>query len=207
MLTDESQCWRNLNQRAELRKLHASWVSTSPQAWCEDLEAFGKASMCLKQISFRLIGASSSVRCQLSRRSRCHRTDLMNHHHSVSLSHPSHSPHQGYTQLSVLINSPPYGGHVVASPTSGTAALDAFVLESLEWTDEADDLPLSYTFSYANGQARLASSHARCCCHDRFPSSIVTYTFRDSLAGDLSRQTVHTSCRGRRAGNKTAKVR
>lgn len=44
----------------------------------------------------------------------------------------------------------------MASPTAGTAALDVFVLESLEWTDEVDDLPLLYSFSYANGQASLA---------------------------------------------------
>ncbi|CAM9102892.1 unnamed protein product [Laminaria digitata] len=66
------------------------------------------------------------------------------------------SRNEGFTQLSVLINSAPYGGHVVASPTAGTAALDVFVLESLDWTDEADDLPLTYFFSYAHGQASLA---------------------------------------------------
>ena len=44
----------------------------------------------------------------------------------------------------------------MASSTAGTAALDVFVLESLEWTDEVDDLPLLYSFSYANGQASLA---------------------------------------------------
>ena len=53
----------------------------------------------------------------------------------------------------------------MASPTAGTAALDVFTLESLEWTDEADDLPLSYAFSYANGQASLAPRTC-CCCHD-----------------------------------------
>lgn len=74
---------------------------------------------------------------------------------------------KGYTQLLVLINYSPYGGHVVATPTNGTAALDVFVLESLGWTDEADDLPLSYAFSYANGQASRTSSHRWCRCRDQ----------------------------------------
>lgn len=47
----------------------------------------------------------------------------------------------------------------MASPTTGTAAIDVFRLESLEWTDEADDLPLAYAFSYANGQARVFAAY------------------------------------------------
>lgn len=41
-----------------------------------------------------------------------------------------------------------------AIPRAGTAALDTFSLQSLEWTDDVDDLPLLHSFSYANGQAR-----------------------------------------------------
>lgn len=58
----------------------------------------------------------------------------------------------GFAELSVLVNSAPYGGHIEASPREGTAALDSFLLESLDWTDEADDLPLLFSFYYANGQ-------------------------------------------------------
>lgn len=50
-----------------------------------------------------------------------------------------------------MINSAPYGGRIDASPRTGIAALDAFLLESLEWTDDADDLPLFYSFSYMYG--------------------------------------------------------
>ncbi|CAM9119623.1 unnamed protein product, partial [Laminaria digitata] len=60
-----------------------------------------------------------------------------------------------YAQLSIVVNSPPYGGRVAASPKAGTAALNAFVLEALDWTDDADDLPLTFSFSYYNGEVSV----------------------------------------------------
>lgn len=71
--------------------------------------------------------------------------------------HPSPPCLIGFAELSVLVNSAPYGGHVEASPREGTAALDSFLLESLEWTDEVDDLPLLFSFYYANGQVSRGS--------------------------------------------------
>lgn len=62
-------------------------------------------------------------------------------------------PGTGYAQFTVAVNSAPYGGHVEAVPRVGTAALDTFLLQSLEWTDDVDDLPMLYSFSYAKGQA------------------------------------------------------
>lgn len=58
----------------------------------------------------------------------------------------------GFAEISIIVNSAPYGGHVEATPRTGVAVLDNFLLESLEWTDDADDLPLLFSFSYANGQ-------------------------------------------------------
>lgn len=54
-----------------------------------------------------------------------------------------------------MVNSAPYGGRVSASPATGIAVLDPFVLEALDWTDEADDLPLTFSFSYSNGEVRV----------------------------------------------------
>lgn len=74
---------------------------------------------------------------------------------------PTHRvPPKGYAQISVLVNSAPFGGYIVASPTAGTAALDTFYIASLGWTDEVDDLPLAFGFSYANGQVRVDVSVA-----------------------------------------------
>lgn len=52
--------------------------------------------------------------------------------------------------MTLTINAAPTGGHVDASPRAGVAAVDTFVLESLDWTDEVDDLPLLFSFSYNN---------------------------------------------------------
>ncbi|CAM9220320.1 unnamed protein product [Ectocarpus sp. 12 AP-2014] len=67
----------------------------------------------------------------------------------------------GFADMTLTINAAPTGGHVDASPRAGVAAVDAFVLESLDWTDEVDDLPLLFFFSYnneeENGQQRSLS--------------------------------------------------
>lgn len=59
-------------------------------------------------------------------------------------------PPSGFADISLTINAPPTGGHVDASPRAGVAAVDTFVLECLDWTDEVDDLPLLFSFSYNN---------------------------------------------------------
>ncbi|CAM9646533.1 unnamed protein product [Scytosiphon promiscuus] len=58
----------------------------------------------------------------------------------------------GLAEVSVLMNAAPTGGHVEVTPRAGRAAIDTFVLESLDWTDEVDDLPLMFSFAYINGQ-------------------------------------------------------
>ena len=50
----------------------------------------------------------------------------------------------------MVMNAPPTGGYVDASPRAGSAAVDMFSLQSLEWTDDIDDLPLLYSFAYTN---------------------------------------------------------
>ncbi|CAM9462230.1 unnamed protein product [Ectocarpus sp. 4 AP-2014] len=70
----------------------------------------------------------------------------------------------GFADMTLTINAAPTGGHVDASPRAGVAAVDPFVLESLDWTDEVDDLPLLFSFSYNNeeesGQQRSLSVFA-----------------------------------------------
>lgn len=63
-------------------------------------------------------------------------------------------PSLGFAELSVIVNAAPTGGHVDASPRAGIAAVDTFYLESLGWTDDVEDLPLTFSFSYINGQVR-----------------------------------------------------
>lgn len=67
------------------------------------------------------------------------------------------------------MNSPPYGGHIGASPKAGVAAFDTFLLESLEWSDDVDDLPLMFSFSFAYGEVREGAfegkSYIRVCSY------------------------------------------
>ncbi|CAN0146388.1 unnamed protein product, partial [Pylaiella littoralis] len=58
----------------------------------------------------------------------------------------------GFAELSVMVNAAPTGGRIEATPRAGVAALDTFTLESLDWSDDVDDLPLVFSFSYINGQ-------------------------------------------------------
>ncbi|CAM9419179.1 unnamed protein product [Pylaiella littoralis] len=58
----------------------------------------------------------------------------------------------GFAELSVVVNAAPTGGRIEATPRAGVAALDTFTLESLDWSDDADDLPMVFSFSYVNGQ-------------------------------------------------------
>ncbi|CAN0146525.1 unnamed protein product [Pylaiella littoralis] len=58
----------------------------------------------------------------------------------------------GFAELSVVVNAAATGGRIEATPRAGVAALDTFTLESLDWSDDVDDLPLVFSFSYVNGQ-------------------------------------------------------
>ncbi|CAM9093541.1 unnamed protein product, partial [Hapterophycus canaliculatus] len=62
----------------------------------------------------------------------------------------------GFAELSVVMNAAPTGGYVGASPRAGRAAVDVFYLESLGWTDDVEDLPLTFSFSFINGQDQSA---------------------------------------------------
>ncbi|CAM9256606.1 unnamed protein product [Discosporangium mesarthrocarpum] len=54
--------------------------------------------------------------------------------------------------MAIEVNSAPYGGHVSATPRSGTSGVDRFTLECREWTDASDNLPLYFGFSYMHGK-------------------------------------------------------
>ena len=42
------------------------------------------------------------------------------------------------------VNAPPHGGSITVSPLSGIAGVTRFTILAAGWSDEADDLPLSY---------------------------------------------------------------
>jgi hypothetical protein len=51
--------------------------------------------------------------------------------------------------LLVTVNSAPYGGMVTVAPQSGIALNTSFAVASSGWTDDVNDLPLSYTLHLA----------------------------------------------------------
>lgn len=74
-----------------------------------------------------------------------------------------HHEFTGFAEFSVTVNAAPTGGHLEATPRAGVAALDTFTLESLDWTDDVEDLPLMFSFSYVNGQVSHSSNSTNSC--------------------------------------------
>jgi hypothetical protein len=50
--------------------------------------------------------------------------------------------------VTVLMNTPPSGGSLSVSPTTGEALTDKFFFSTHGWSDDVSDLPLSYVLSY-----------------------------------------------------------
>lgn len=63
------------------------------------------------------------------------------------------------TNVVVTMNSAPYGGSLTVSPDPPyTALLSELTLTASQWTDDASDLPLEYSFSYAD--ASVGGTHS-----------------------------------------------
>jgi hypothetical protein len=63
--------------------------------------------------------------------------------------YPVGNPKQGtYSEITLRANALPTGGYLVAAPSSGTALVTQFTISTPGWTAEAENLPLSYSFSY-----------------------------------------------------------
>ena len=53
-----------------------------------------------------------------------------------------------YSQITLSANSAPTSGHIISSPTNGSALVTQFTVSSPGWTSDAASFPLSYAFSY-----------------------------------------------------------
>ena len=54
-----------------------------------------------------------------------------------------------FAQQTVVMNTPPFGGSFAVSPTTGFELNSTFVLRASYWvSDDADDLPLRYSFGF-----------------------------------------------------------
>jgi hypothetical protein len=57
----------------------------------------------------------------------------------------------GFAESSFIVNSPPTGGYVTVSPSSGVRLNTTFTISASQWSEDTADLPLYYSFSYYTG--------------------------------------------------------
>lgn len=57
-------------------------------------------------------------------------------------------PGTSETTVLILMNTAPYGGTLSVTPKQGFALQDIFTLSSFSWTDDIEDFPLQYKFTY-----------------------------------------------------------
>jgi sugar lactone lactonase YvrE len=55
---------------------------------------------------------------------------------------------QSFAEVTITINRPPFGGSLTVSPTTGQELTTLFSVVAYGWITQADNYPLSYTFTY-----------------------------------------------------------
>ena len=55
-------------------------------------------------------------------------------------------------EYGLLVNAPPFGGALTATPTSGVSLQDKFLFTTSGWTYDPSDLPFQYLFNYYDNQ-------------------------------------------------------
>jgi hypothetical protein len=61
----------------------------------------------------------------------------------------------------VAVNGAPLPGYVTAIPSSGLAYTQRFLLQALNWADDSDSLPISYSFGFISQQGNFMSVQSR----------------------------------------------
>ncbi|CBJ29023.1 conserved unknown protein [Ectocarpus siliculosus] len=109
--------------------------------------------------------------------------------YSFSLSATDASGLVGYAEFSFETNAPPSGGHLKSDRLSATAGVNPVVLQTLGWTDDIDDLPLTYSFGYIQGYHEvIAIASSESALVNRLSSSpSVSTTLTTNVPAGLSR--------------------
>ena len=84
-----------------------------------------------------------------------------------------------FTEVTITINSPPSPGFLTASPTAGIALSTTFTLVASDWSDDVEDLPFTYKFSY-----RVAASQPALTVKERSSSSSSSNQFPHGEASE-----------------------
>ena len=77
--------------------------------------------------------------------------------YTFALSVTANQDECGFATLDLTVNAPPFGGTLEVSPPSGLVLNTTFELTAAGWVDDADDLPLMYTYYHAARGVLLAS--------------------------------------------------
>jgi hypothetical protein len=81
-----------------------------------------------------------------------------------------------YSELTLIANSAPSGGTTIVVPPSGNALSTSFLLQSIDWSDDPSDFPLSFGFKYA-----LSAESTAMTIQGRSSSSSITSNFPAGL--------------------------
>ena len=58
------------------------------------------------------------------------------------------SKYSTYSDVNIAVNQPPYGGSLEVNPSLGYSFSTTFIMALMQYSDDASDYPLSYSFSY-----------------------------------------------------------
>ncbi|CAM9632430.1 unnamed protein product [Ectocarpus sp. 6 AP-2014] len=77
--------------------------------------------------------------------------------YTFSMTATGSSGRAGYSEFSIETNDAPVGGHVSSDLLQVHAGEDAVMLQTLGWTDDFEDLPMTYEFGYSHGWHEIRS--------------------------------------------------
>ena len=102
---------------------------------------------------------------------------------TVSPTDDSHS--LAFSEITLTANSAPTSGHIVSSPTNGSALVTQFLLSSPGWTADAASFPLSYAYSYklfsTSPYLTIAASSLRASTVTALPAGLLTQKYTLTL--------------------------
>lgn len=92
-----------------------------------------------------------------------------------------------YSEIQLTANSPPKGGYLYATPTTGTALLTDFFISSPGWTADVENLPLRYAFSFrvsaSSEYLTLAAPNQRDYTETTLPAGLPALEYKVTLRG------------------------
>ena len=83
-------------------------------------------------------------------------TEGLSYVFTLGATYKSLSNSNSLAYVTIVTNSPPVGGTLVISPTTGKALNETFSFTTSAWSDDVEDLPLQYSFLYTTAENVLS---------------------------------------------------